>query len=81
MLQLFGAPQCRRYQRMRAQALQACARVAGCQLEEVNDTERLAQHNPLDLPLLVWQGEVIFRRNPPTADEIVARLQRNGEET
>ncbi|MFN2153510.1 MAG: hypothetical protein ACK2T5_18050 [Anaerolineales bacterium] len=65
-IELFGPPQCRRYQKMRA-AVQETAMEFGLdiKLQEINDSNQLAQSNPLDLPRLCLDGVVIAFRNPP----------------
>lgn len=76
-LQLFGAPQCNRYQKMRTQALEVADQLGlAFQLEEVNDTERLSRVNPLDLPRLVANGTVIASRNPPKDKILIEQLCR-----
>ena len=76
-LQLFGAPQCHRYQKMRVQALEVAAQLGlAVQLEEVNDSERLSQINPLDLPRLVANGTVIASRNPAKDKVLTEQLCR-----
>jgi hypothetical protein len=64
-IQLWGTPQCRRYQKMRT-AVQKAAAALGLEIElqEINDTDQLSQSNPLDLPRLCLEGEVIASRNP-----------------
>lgn len=74
-LQLFGTPQCRRYQKMRAAALEAAAELGWeIEIEEINDTGRLAQSSPLDLPRLAVNGEVIASRNPPKVNALRQKL-------
>ncbi len=75
-LQLFGAPECRRYQKMRTQALEAAAHLGlVAQLEEINDTERLSQSSPLGLPRLVANGVVLASSNPPKISSLVKKFQ------
>lgn len=81
-LKLYGTPQCRRYQRMLENTRQAITRLRGdFRIQEIQDTSQLSQHNPLDLPLLMLNGQVLASRNPPTAKEIIRRIQnyRNSE--
>ncbi|GAB4419380.1 MAG: hypothetical protein Kow002_06920 [Anaerolineales bacterium] len=74
-LRLFGTPACRRYQRMRTAALEVAAELGlEVELEEINDTDRLAQSNPLDLPRLAVNGEVIVSRNPPKVNVLRQKL-------
>jgi len=62
-IRLVGASQCRRYQKMRTLLLDVTTQLeAEIQLEEINDTERLSQSNPLDLPRLYVNGANIVRK-------------------
>jgi hypothetical protein len=74
--QLFGPPQCRRYQKIRVAALEAAAEL-GLEIEliEINDADRLSQSNPLDLPRLYLNGELIAARNPPKNKYLIERFQ------
>lgn len=75
-VQLFGPPQCRRYQKMRTAVREAAAEI-GLELElaEINDTDRLSQSNPLDLPRLYLNGELIALRNPPKYETLVEKIR------
>jgi hypothetical protein len=65
-IRLLGTPQCRRYQRMRDVALKTAEQLGlEIHLDEINDTERLSQSNPFDLPRLYLNGELFATRNPP----------------
>jgi len=65
-IELWGTPQCRRYQKMRTSVQDAAAALGlEFELQEINDSGQLAQSNPLDLPRLCLDGEVIASRNPP----------------
>lgn len=76
-LQLFSTPHCRRYQKMRALALETAAQLGlDVHMEEINDTDWLSQSNPLNLPRLVANGEIIASRNPPKANRLVAQLHK-----
>lgn len=75
-VQLLGAPTCRRYQKMREIALtEAAVLNLVIDLEEVNDTLRLMQFNPLSLPQLHIGGELAARGNPPKPAEVRRLLQ------
>ena len=74
-IELFGAPQCRRYQKM-CTAVQKAATELGLEinLEEINDWNHLSQSNPLDLPRLYLNGELIAVRNPPKYKKLVEQI-------
>jgi hypothetical protein len=76
MIELFGAPQCRRYQKMRT-AVQEAATELGLEieLEEINDSDQLFQSNPLDLPRLYLNGELIAVRNPPKSKTLAIQMR------
>ena len=75
-VELFGTPQCRRYQKMRT-AVQETAAVLGLEIEfeEINDSNQLSQSNPLDLPRLYLNGELIALRNPPKSKALVDQIR------
>lgn len=65
-IQLIGAPTCRRYQKMRTIVQDEAAPLGlVLALEEINDTARLAQINPLSLPQLHIGGKLVAQGNPP----------------
>ena len=75
VIQLWGSPTCRRYQRMREAVLATARRLdVSLRLEEVNDAGRLASVNPLHLPQLRMGERVLARGNPPSADAIARWL-------
>jgi hypothetical protein len=76
-IEFWGAPHCRRYQKMRT-AIQEAAAELGLEIEfeEINDTDRLSQSNPLDLPRLVANGELIASRNPPKVSTLAEQLKK-----
>jgi hypothetical protein len=75
-IQLWGTPQCRRYQKMRTAVLKAAAELGlEIDLEEINTTDQLSQLNPLDLPRLVANGVVIASRNPPKTSFLQEQFQ------
>ncbi len=73
---LYGTPSCRRYRRMKSRLLQA-ARQSGAalHLEEVTDAEALARFNPLSLPRLYLNGDLLAERNPPATEVILHHLR------
>jgi hypothetical protein len=74
--QLVGTTQCRRYQRMRMVILEAAMELGlEIELEEVNDTDQLSQSNPLNLPRLYLNGELIAVRNPPKSKTLVEQMR------
>lgn len=76
-VRLLGLPDCRRYQKMRSVVIQEADKL-GIQLniEEISDYETLMQFNPISLPRLYIQGELIASQNPPKPLEIVQALQK-----
>jgi len=73
---LFGTPQCRRYQKMRTAVQEAAAELGmEIQLEEINDSDQLSQSNPLDLPRLYLNGELIAVRNPLKSKTLVEQMR------
>lgn len=76
-IELFGTPQCRRYQRMRTVILEAALELRlEIELEEINHTDQLSQSNPLNLPRLVPNGELIASRNPPNVNVFKEKLRK-----
>lgn len=74
---LYGIPSCRRYQRMRELVIREAARLGvPIQLDEIGDTERLMQINPLSLPRLYIGRELIASQNPPQAQIVGTALER-----
>jgi hypothetical protein len=51
------------------------------ELEEINDTEQLSRSNPLDLPRLYLNGELIASRNPPKSKSLVEQLRSACDQT
>ena len=75
-LQLIGSPLCRRYQNMRTLVLETTAQLGvDVRLEEITDTERLSQSNPLDLPRLYVNRTLIASRNPPKSRVLTEKLR------
>jgi hypothetical protein len=76
IVRLLGTPLCRRYQRMRTAILEAAAELRlDIEFEEINATEQLSQSNPLDLPRLYLNGELIALRNPPKSKALVDQIR------
>jgi hypothetical protein len=70
-VKLMGAPTCRRYQKMRTRVTEEAKRLKiAIQVEEVNDTETLSRFNPLSMPRLYINGELVASQNPPWADTV-----------
>jgi hypothetical protein len=81
-LQLIGSPLCRRYQNMRILALETAAQLGvDVRLEEINDTQRLSQSNPLDLPRLYVNRMLIASRNPPKSTVLTEQLYSTSDQT
>lgn len=77
-IRILGTPLCHRYQRMLISAQEAAVELGlEIQLEEINDTERLAQSNPLDLPKMVIDDVVIATRNPPKVKTVKQYIIQN----
>jgi hypothetical protein len=78
-VKLVGSPACRRYQKMRVDVLDAANRL-GMQvyIEEIGETEKLAQFNPLSLPRLYIGEELVAAQTPPKAQDIERALTSNG---
>ncbi len=73
---LYGTPSCRRYRRMKSRILQAAEQSGtALRLEEVTDTQALARFNPLSLPRLYLNGDLLAERNPPATEEILRHLR------
>jgi hypothetical protein len=76
-VKLIGSPLCRRYQKMRASVLHEAERLGvAIHIEEIGDDDALSQFNPLSLPMLYIQGNLIAKQNPPQAQEISRALQK-----
>ncbi len=75
-VKLVGAPNCRRYQRMREGVVREAKRLGiTIHMEEIGDTESLSKTNPLSLPRLYIGGELIASQNPPKTQDITRALQ------
>jgi len=75
LVKLVGSPTCRRYQKMRTTVLDAANRLGmQVQIEEIGETEKLSQFNPLSLPRLYIGDKLVASQNPPKAQEIVCAL-------
>jgi len=75
---LYGATQCRRYKTMRRRLLKV-AEDSNIVLDfrEKNDTATLSAYNPLHLPILEMEGELVARANPPALAELLRILHRH----
>lgn len=68
---LYGTPTCRRYRKMRELVLDQSARLnLPIQLDEISETAQLAQFNPLSLPRLHINGQMVASKNPPSVEQI-----------
>jgi hypothetical protein len=66
-----GTPTCRRFQKMRTRVLEEAERLEiPIQVEEISDMETLSRLNPLSLPRLYINGELVASQNPPRAETI-----------
>ena len=76
-VRLLGLPDCRRYQKMLTAVIHEAEKL-GIQLniEEISDYETLMRFNPISLPRLYIQGELIASQNPPKPLKIVQALQK-----
>ena len=73
---LYGAPDCRRYRRIKQRLNEAVAATGvAVALEEVNDAAALARFNPITLPRLYVEGQLVATRNAPAAAELRRILQ------
>ena len=73
---LYGAPDCRRYRRIKRRLNEAAAAVGvAVALEEVNDAAALARFNPVTLPRLYVEGQLVATRNAPSPAELRRILQ------
>ncbi len=72
---LFGTPSCRRYQKMRKLVVEEAARLdLSIQIEEISETAQLTQFNPLSLPRLYINGNLVASQNPPKVAQITKIL-------
>lgn len=68
---LYGTPTCRRYRKMRELVLDQSARLnLPIQLDEISETTQLTQFNPLSLPRLHINGQMVASKNPPSVEQI-----------
>ncbi len=73
---LYGAPDCHRYRRIKQRLSEvAAATGVAVALEEINDSATLAQFNPITLPRLYVEGQLVATRNAPTKSELRRILQ------
>lgn len=74
---LYGTPACRRYQKMRDMVVAEAERLGiAIHVEEIGDVEQLSKINPLSLPRLYIEGDLIASQNPPKAQIIERALER-----
>ncbi|HEY53300.1 MAG TPA: thioredoxin family protein [Caldilineae bacterium] len=80
VVQLIGAPSCRRYQKMREIVVTEAERLnIPIRLEEIDGAARLAQYNPLSLPRLDIGGNLVASPNPPTPTAVAHHLQTHAQ--
>jgi len=73
---LYGAPTCRRYQKMRQRVLDEAMRLnLPIHLDEISETAQLVQFSPLSLPRLYINGQLAASQNPPSVEQIAALLR------
>ena len=73
---LYGAPTCRRYQKMRQRVLHEATRLTlPIHLDEISETAQLVQFSPLSLPRLYINGHLVASQNAPSAEHIAALLR------
>jgi len=76
-VRVLGLPDCRRYQKMRTAVIQEAEKLGiRLNIEEISDYETLMQFNPISLPRLYIQGDLIASQNPPKSLEIDQALQK-----
>jgi hypothetical protein len=72
---LYGAPDCRRYQKMRTLVLNEAARLnLPIQIDQFTETEQWVYFNPLSLPRLYINDTLVASQNPPSARQIAKFL-------
>ena len=73
---LYGTTSCRRYQRMRKALLEAAEKTqTSVDINEVEEIEALEKFNPLSLPRLYLNDELVASQNPPSVEKIIQFLQ------
>jgi hypothetical protein len=76
-IRLIGSPICRRYQMMRTSVIHEAEKLGiRFAINEIGYIESLAQFNPLSLPRLYIQGDLIASKNPPKPQDIALALQK-----
>lgn len=74
---LYGTPACRRYQWMRELALNASKKISiPIELKEIGDTESLSRINPLSLPRMYIDVDMVASQNPPKPQVVEAALEK-----
>jgi hypothetical protein len=77
IVQIIGSPDCRRYQRMRQLVLSEAAHLnLHIQIDEVTQVEQLWQFNPISLPRLYINGQLVASQNPPSVKQIAKFLNQ-----
>jgi len=73
---LIGTPTCRRYKKM-LETVRDTANGLSIPhtLHEINDIERLSAYNPLSLPRLIINEQLVASQNPPSVAKITDWLQ------
>lgn len=77
---LYGTATCRRYQRMKTALLEAAEKTqTALTLKEVEELKALEQFNPLSLPRLYLNDELVASQNPPKVEVVIRFLQAHIE--
>ncbi len=77
IVKIIGAPECRRYQKMRQLVLNEASRLnVPIQIDEITEMEQLWQFNPISLPRLYINGNLVASQNPPNVKQIAKFLKQ-----
>ena len=77
IVKIIGTPECRRYQKMRQLVVNEAARInLPIQIDEINEMEQLWQFNPISLPRLYINGNLVASQNPPSVKQIAKFLNQ-----
>jgi hypothetical protein len=74
---LYGTPSCRRYKKMRQLVLDEAVRLnISIHLDEIIETAQLVQFNPLSLPRLYINDQLVAMQNPPRVEQITKMFEQ-----
>lgn|GEM_PF-1473259 len=74
-IRLYGVSSCRRYIKMRSIVTNEAKRLGiEINIEEIDELEALSQFNPLSLPRLYIQDNLVASQNPPQPREVALAL-------